>query len=181
MPVNGPDDDEIAVFREAVSDARPIAQKRIEPHLRRPRPHANFSRQSEREVMQDAMTDPLDPFTLESGEELLYSQPGVPNSSFRRLRRGQYSIEAEIDLHGLNSREARQAVGEFLHYVRHAHMRCVRIIHGKGYGSRNAAPVIKNKLNHWLRQRDDVLAFASALPQDGGTGAVYVLLRRHRS
>lgn len=178
MTPTGPDEDDIAIFREAVDDALRHEPKHVEPHFKRPRPRAYFSRLAQKDVMREAMTDPLDPDTLETGEELLYARPGIPHATFRRLRRGQYDIEAELDLHGHNSREAREAVGEFLYHVRQARMRCVRIIHGKGLGSRGSSPVIKNKLNHWLRQRDDVLAFASALPRDGGTGAVYVLLKR---
>ncbi|MEZ5671388.1 MAG: Smr/MutS family protein [Thiotrichaceae bacterium] len=90
---------------------------------------------------------------------------------------GQFSISAELDLHGLIVSQAREAVVDFLHYCRDRSLRCVRIVHGKGYGSWQKQPILKGKLNHWLRQRDEVLAFCPARGVDGGTGAVYVLLK----
>jgi DNA-nicking Smr family endonuclease len=96
----------------------------------------------------------------------------------RKLRRGQFSSRAELDLHGLRSEEARRTVAEFLHAARERNLRCVRIIHGKGRGSGARGPVLKQKLGSWLRQRSEVLAFCSARPADGGSGALYVLLGR---
>jgi DNA-nicking Smr family endonuclease len=101
----------------------------------------------------------------------------LQDTVWRRLRRGAYRIGAELDLHGLNRERARLAVQEFLADCQERNLRCVRIIHGKGLGSPNTGPVIKSLLDSWLRRRRDVLAFCSARPQDGGTGAVYVLLR----
>jgi DNA-nicking Smr family endonuclease len=104
----------------------------------------------------------------------------MQHNVLRKLRRGQFSISAELDLHGLRVEEARQALSHFLYHCRVNKKRCVRIIHGKGYRSANNQAVLKSKVNHWLRQHDDVLAFCSARAQDGGTGALYVLLR-HKS
>jgi len=131
----------------------------------------------ERAVLEELLTGPLDYATLESGDTLIYRAPGIQDSVWRRLRRGNWHIGGELDLHGLNRERAQPAVAVFLADCQDRGVRCVRIIHGKGNGSPNTGPVIKSLLDAWLRRRKDVLAFCSARPQDGGTGAVYVLLR----
>jgi DNA-nicking Smr family endonuclease len=171
-------DTDLDLFREIVGEVKPVPQQRAEPHHPRPKPQPRFTREAEQRVMIDALSDAFEPDEHETGEELLYCGPGVQQSTFRKLRRGQIIVRAELDLHGLTSAEARPAVAEFLQASRRLGIRCVRIIHGKGLGSRHRGPVLKTKLNIWLRQREEVLAFASARPVDGGTGAVYVLLRR---
>jgi DNA-nicking Smr family endonuclease len=93
------------------------------------------------------------------------------------LRRGHWVVQAKIDLHGLVADEARTYVAEFLADCKKRGIRCVRIIHGKGLGSRNREPVLKNKLRNWLMQRDEVIAYAQARQADGGSGAVIVLLK----
>lgn len=128
--------------------------------------------------MEHLLDDPGDPAELETGEELSYRCEGVQRNVLRRLKRGNYRVGAKLDLHGLVVTEAREAVREFLGKNRARGCYCVRIIHGKGLRSRQKGPVLKTHLNHWLRQRQDVLAFCSARRVDGGTGAVYVLLRR---
>jgi DNA-nicking Smr family endonuclease len=87
-------------------------------------------------------------------------------------------VEAELDLHGKTAREARRAIVGFLETCREQGRRCVRVIHGKGQGSREGRAVIKWEVDRWLREHDQVMAFSSARPRDGGTGALYVLLRR---
>jgi DNA-nicking Smr family endonuclease len=169
---------EADLFREIVGDVRPVAQDRAEPHHARPRPSPQFTRAAEARVMHDALHEPFDPDQHETGEELLYCSPGLQHSAFRRLRRGQFVVEAELDLHGMTSPEARRAVGDFLTRSRRFGWRCVRVVHGKGLGSRHRGPVLKKRIGGWLRQREEVLGFASARPVDGGTGAVYVLLKR---
>ncbi len=114
---------------------------------------------------------------MQPGDTLSYVQSGIQKQVFRKLKRGQYSIEAELDLHGLTRDEAQQQLNEFILEVRERGMRCVRIIHGKGYGSSNHGPVIKPLVNQWLRKRNEILAVCSARPVDGGTGAVYVLIK----
>ena len=120
----------------------------------------------------------LEPSELEYNAELLFSRSGLQHNVLRKLRRGQYNITAELDLHGLRVEEARQALSQFLYHCHLQKKQCVHIIHGKGYGSHRNKPVLKSKVNHWLRQRDEVLAFCSARPVDGGTGAIYLLLKR---
>ena len=118
------------------------------------------------------------PSDVESGDELSYRSAGVQDTVYRRLKRGTYHFGAELDLHGLRVEPAREAVREFIVACRERNIRCVRIIHGKGLGSDNRGPVLKQWVDGWLRRRSEVLAFCSAQPRHGGTGAVYVLLRR---
>lgn len=170
-------DNERALFREAVKDVRPLRADRREPGGRRPAPVPRQREQDDAQVLRDMLSDAVDPAELETGEELLFARPGLQHGVLRKLRRGQFSIEAELDLHGLTAAEAREALAGFLN-ARPG--RCVRIIHGKGNSSAGRLPVLKGKVNHWLRQRQEVLAFCSARPVDGGTGALYVLLGRKR-
>jgi len=113
----------------------------------------------------------------ECPETLSYSASGLQHKVIKKLRRGQYTIEHELDLHGLTVIEARKALMGFLEKCETASLRHIIIVHGKGFGSRGK-PVIKPMINRWLRATDQVLAFHSAQPHDGGTGAVYVLLRK---
>ncbi len=171
-----PDDKKL--FREAVADAVPLTHGRVTPHRDPPPPRPLKREQDEQQVLDDMLSGDIDPAELETGEELLYSRPGLQHSVLKKLRRGQYAVEAELDLHGLRVDEARQTLTAFLHHALDKHLKTVRIIHGKGHGSLHKQPVLKGKVNHWLRQRIEVLAFCSARPVDGGTGAIYVLLRR---
>ena len=123
-------------------------------------------------------SDPHDYAVIETGEELLFVRPGLRASTVRKLRRGQYATQAELDLHGLRVPDAHTLLKQFLRDCRLQDKRCVRIVHGKGLGSEGKIPVLKGKLNVWLRRHRDVLAFCSARPNDGGTGAVYVLLKK---
>ncbi len=145
----------------------------------KPRPHPQQAAQDERKIMQELLVSPneYEHEDMQPGDSLTYVQAGVQKQVFRKLKRGQYSVEAELDLHGLTRDEAQLQLNEFILYVRNHGLRCVRIIHGKGYGSSNQGPVIKPLVNQWLRKRDEILAFCSARPVDGGTGAVYVLVK----
>lgn len=172
-------EEEQRLFQEAVSGARPLVSDTVEPHPSSPPPVPQQRLRDEAAVMQDIFSDEVAVEDMETGEELLHWRPGLQHQVLRKLRRGHYSIGAELDLHGYTVAEARQALGAFLEHCLRENIRCVRIIHGKGNGSLNRLPVLKGKVNHWLRQRDEVLAFASARPADGGTGALYVLLKRN--
>ncbi|MCC5812711.1 MAG: Smr/MutS family protein [Ectothiorhodospiraceae bacterium] len=169
--------DELALFRQAVADVTPLRQDRV--HLRppRPRPVPRQTLADEARVVEELLTHEIEPEMLETGEELLFARPGVQKRVLRKLRRGQYPPQEELDLHGMTVAVAHQALRAFLMECRHHHLRCVRVIHGKGNRSSNRGPVLKTKVDRWLRQWDDVIAFSSARPVDGGTGAVYVLLR----
>ena len=113
---------------------------------------------------------------LESGDELAFARPGTSPDVVRKLRRGRWAVQAEIDLHGLGRHAAHDALREFIAASAARGLRCVRVIHGKGRGSGAQGPVIKRIVDHWLRRMAPVAAFVSARPVDGGTGAVYVLL-----
>lgn len=169
--------EEIALFHDAVKGARLIKQEKIAPYQRHLSTQPRQRLKDEKQVLKDIFSDGWDPDEMETGEELMFSRNGIQHTVLRKLRRGQFSIGAELDLHGMTVREARQALSEFLRTTPH---RCVRIIHGKGHGSYQKQPVLKGKVNNWLQQRNEVLAFCSALPFDGGTGALYVLLKSRR-
>jgi DNA-nicking Smr family endonuclease len=113
---------------------------------------------------------------VETGDELLFRRATISGRTLRRLQRGEFRVEDEIDLHGLVSVEAREELRTFLNEAVHRGFRCVRVIHGKGLRSGPRGPVLKHAVNTWLRKTHAVLAFASARQVDGGTGAVYVLL-----
>ncbi len=172
-------DEDRALFRKAVAGTRRLeAAPRITTRKRRPPPRPLQRERDEAQVIDDLLSEPVDPTDLETGEELLFARSGLQHKLLRRLRRGELAIEAELDLHGLTRLEARQALSEFLHACRARRCRCVRIIHGKGRGSHQKRPILKQYVDHWLRQVDAVLAYCSAIPAHGGTGAIYVLLRR---
>jgi DNA-nicking Smr family endonuclease len=166
-------------FRDAVRDARPIPQDRVVPDRRRPKPVPEQKRLDELAVLDSSLNE-YDDSELETGEELLYARPGVQHGVMRRLRRREYTIEGQLDLHGQTVAQARELVNRFLRDCRAQGKRCVRIIHGKGRGSEGRLPVLKGKVNVWLRRKDEVLAFCPAQPTDGGAGAVYVLLRKEK-
>jgi len=145
----------------------------------KPRPIPQQATRDEKKVMQELLVSPneYEHDDMQPGDSLSYVRPGIQKQVFKKLKRGQYSIEAELDLHGLTREEAHQQLNELILDIRENGLRCVRIIHGKGYGSSNRGPVIKPLVNQWLRKRDEILAFCSARPVDGGTGAVYVLVK----
>ena len=174
------DDDKTGdnTFSDAIKNTRPLKQDRVSPYRQRRKPVPEKTQEDEKQVMDDLLSDQFEPTDIETGDELLFQRGGIQNHVMRKLRRGQFSIEAELDLHRRTSVEARDLLGQFLKSVSRQGCRCVRIIHGKGLGSEGNVPVLKNKINHWLRQKDEVLAFCSAMPRDGGTGAVYVLIKR---
>lgn len=171
-------DDDAALFRAAVGEVRPVRQDRHTGRGKPPSPHPHHSEAADREVLRDLMSDPFGGTEVQPGDELQFARTGLQRNTYRKLRRGQFRLDAELDLHGMTTVEARQALALFLLEARDLHWRCVRVIHGKGLRSSNRGPVLKGHVAHWLSQRDEVLAFCSARPADGGTGAVYVLLKR---
>ncbi len=128
----------------------------------------------------DRFSDGFDDGEVTADEALFFARPGLQQRQLQRLKRGQLPIGAELDMHGMTAAMARTAVVNFITLCREQHIRCVRIIHGKGYSTAGRAPVLKNRINSWLRQHHDVLAFSSAQSRDGGSGALYVLLRSGR-
>lgn len=173
-------EDDKSLFAHAVKGARKLAQDKIRPHRPRLKPVPHQRMLDEQASLQESISMPVTQDDIETGEELIYSRGGVQNSVMRKLKRGHYPIEAELDLHRLTSAQAFEALVSFLNQCQRRGVRCVRIVHGKGLGSKEKKPVLKGKVNHWLQRRDDILAFCSAQAMDGGTGAVYVLLRRKK-
>ena len=172
-------EEERQLFRDSMSDVRPLElEQRVTPHKRKPPPRPLQKEKDEAQVLIDMMSDPVAGDELETGDELLFMRPGLQQRTFQKLRRGEIAVERQLDLHGYTVANARQALGQFLYNAQFHGVRCVRIIHGKGRGSHNRIPIIKSHVNHWLRQRNEVMAFCSAPGNDGGTGAVYVLIRK---
>jgi DNA-nicking Smr family endonuclease len=169
-------DEAARLFRDAVRGVRPLGERTAPAQAPKPHPRARFARADRAAVLKESLgVEPPDP-ALAGGEELVYQRPGLQNSVVRRLRRGEYRIEREIDLHGLTVAEAKQALRQFLIDALHARVRCVRIVHGKGLRSGHRGPVLKSAVGAVLRRTGAVLAYVSARPADGGTGALYVLL-----
>jgi DNA-nicking Smr family endonuclease len=175
------DDKDADLFREAVRDVKPLAYDApaIEPPPR-PRPQARFTRADRLAILQESLhTDVGDP-DLASGDELVFAREGIQKMVLRKLRRGQYRVQAEIDLHGLTVAQAKEAVRMFLANALDRQFRCVRIIHGKGLRSGHRGPVLKSAISGVLQRVGPVLAYVSARQVDGGTGALYVLLGARR-
>ena len=142
---------------------KPIPFKRIEDDLAIPA-----------DMMKDTSGWDAD---IENGDLITFKRSGLPTDVLRKLKRGQWIVQASLDLHGLTTEGARTELGRFLAIARHSGIRCVRIVHGKGTRSPNNVAVIRNKVRLSLSRRDEVLAFCDAAPADGGTGAVIVLLK----
>jgi DNA-nicking Smr family endonuclease len=170
--------DERDLFRDAVRDVQPrpaAAQSPIQPP--KPRPKARFTRADQQQVLLETLLPIDDPALVETGDELSFRRDHVPQRVLLRLRRGEYAVAAEMDLHGMTAIQARAALAEFIKEALYHSQSCVRVVHGKGRRSGPRGPVLKNVVNQWLRKCDTVTAFGSARPIDGGSGAVYVLLR----
>ena len=156
--------EDMDLFRDAVVDVTPVRISTQAQHAKpRPKPVPGQLLRDEREVLKEALSDPLD-VTEEIDGSSVFVRPGLPHNIPRRLRSGYWSIHLELDLHGYTTDAARTALVQFLRDARHTGQRCVRIIHGKGLRSQNGAPVLKHHVRHWLMQRDEILAFAEAHP-----------------
>jgi DNA-nicking Smr family endonuclease len=173
---------EASLFRTEVADATPLAATgRIVPPRERPAPKPRQREQDEREVLEQSLSDEIDiERFLDTDDSLSWRREGIGPDVVRRLRRGEWTVRSQIDLHGLRVDEARAALIEFLSDAVRSEWRCLRIIHGKGLGSPSREPVLKGKVKKWLAQRTEVLAFCQARPNDGGSGALIVLLQAPR-
>jgi len=175
-----PSPDDIDLFRRSVGTVRKVDSDTVAPpHKRRsPRPRSNPAFENHTPLAGFPEGESAE---ISADDTLFFTRPGLQQRQLQRLRRGQLPVEAELDMHGMTIPVAETEVARFLAQCRDRHVRSVRIIHGKGYGSRAAAPVLKNRINHWLRQHHDVLAFCSTPRDRGGTGAINVLLRTQRN
>jgi len=166
-------------FRRAVADAVPISRRRrAAAHRPRIAPVPAQTRRDERAVLEESLRGPWSPEdALETGDALVHLAPGVSRQVLLRLRRGYWTVQESLDLHGMTRVEAAAVVPEFLRECALRGLRCVRIVHGRGRGSKNREPVLKPKLGKWLAAREEVLAFCQAPALHGGAGAVLVLLK----
>ncbi len=171
-------DDDRRLFREAIGDVQRLDPVAPPPTAGKPAPYPHMLEADEAAVPGELLDMTFDPAALEVGEELSYLRDGYPPKLLRQLKRGQFSVQDDIDLHQMNAAAAQASIIAFLAEARQTGVRCVRIIHGKGLRSKAAGPVLKALTDRMLRRRDDVIAFASARPALGGTGAVVVLLKR---
>lgn len=170
----------MAMFRDAVGDVRAVKNDKIEPVSRPLKPTVNSAADDDRSVMALLLEELSEADLLETGEHLAYTSPGVQRAVLRKLKAGRYAIQSEIDLHGLTLNQARSELSEFLGEARQRRHLCIRVIHGKGRKNADTPPRMKPAVNQWLQRNRQVLAFCSARAMDGGTGAVYVLLKRIR-
>jgi len=179
-PPEEPDDE--ALLREALKDVAPLPDPgRVVHPPRRRDPVAGQTARDEAQVLRESLAAEMSvELMLESGDELAYLREGIDRQILRKLRRGHWVVQDHVDLHGLRVGEARDLLVDFLNESLKTGRRCVRIVHGKGYRSPNREPVLKKKVAAWLRQRDEVLAYCQALPADGGSGALLVLLKARK-
>lgn len=167
------------LFSRSVGTVTPLRNPnlaRLRRHQPPPLPVQHWL--DEERVLLESISDDFDVSTLlDTDDQLSFRRPGVGVEVTQRLRSGHWSIQRQLDLHGLRVDEAREALGDF---IRHAHktgLRCLRVVHGKGLGSPGKSPVLKSRVQRWLVQKSEVLAFVQARPIDGGAGALVVLLQ----
>jgi DNA-nicking Smr family endonuclease len=172
-------DADATLFRQQLGKVTPLSTMPRASILRAPPvpvPHQTLL--DEEAVLHEAISDEFDPeMLLDTDESLFYCRPGVNEEVVRKLRRGAWIVQAQLDLHGMRREEAREALAEFVRESSKRGLRCLRVIHGKGLGSVGKEPVLKGKVRAWLVQKEEVIAFCQARPNDGGAGAVLVLLQ----
>ena len=148
----------------------------------RPPPHPLQHQRDEAAALRESMSDEFDISSLlDTDAQLSFRRPGVGADVTQKLRKGKWSIQRQVDLHGLRSDAAREALGSFIRESHQQGIRCVRVIHGKGLGSPGKTPVLKDKVHRWLVQKAEVVAFVQAPPMQGGAGALVVLLQPFRA
>jgi len=166
------------IFREAMSGVSPLKHDKVQHNSSKPKAQCIEHDDEENIEIHDPLSDELHIEDVGREETLSFCRAGIQKSVFRKLRSGSYRISDELDLHGANIKQAKKILVYYLQHAVQFENHCIRIIHGKGHRSGNNKPVLKTHVNHWLREHERVLAFHSARPKDGGTGAVYVLLKR---
>ncbi len=170
-------DEETRLFREATRGVKPLAHPaKVQGTRPAPRPRVRSTHAAGIRPLETLLRNLPEEPELIAADPTLFVRPGVSQATVRKLRRGQYPVQAELDLHGLSAAQARVQLQDFLASAVERHAGCLRIVHGKGLHSGAQGPVLRTLVNSALRHIPQVLAFASARPVDGGTGAVYVLL-----
>jgi len=167
--------DEINLFMESMGKVKPIKSDKYHSMPPKPKPYPKPKEALISDKLTLSQTDQV--HTVQAEDQLSYTADGLQKNVLKKMRKGYYGLDAELDLHGLTSQQAKHELIKFLHFCEQDGCRCVRIIHGKGYRSENNLPVLKNDMNLWLRQHQEVQAFCSTSQKDGGAGAVFVLLR----
>lgn len=170
---------EANLFRRAAGEVTPLRHPPRVTLAQEPAAPIAFQHQlDEQRVLHESLSDEFDASTLlDVDDAMSYRRPGVGADVTRKLRRGDWSIQRQIDLHGLRRDDARDALGQFIREAHRQGIRCVRVVHGKGLGSPGKTPVLKGRVHSWLIQKNEVLAFVQARPADGGAGALVVLLQ----
>ncbi|MBP7566678.1 MAG: Smr/MutS family protein [Burkholderiaceae bacterium] len=170
---------EANLFTRAAGAVKPLpARGRVQHMPDLPPPIPVQQQLDDQRVMRESLSDEFDTSTLlDTDDALSFRRPGVGTDVTKRLRRGDWRIQREIDLHGLRTDEAREALGGFVREAHRLGLRCVRVVHGKGLGSPGKSPVLKGRVQGWLIQKNEVMAFVQARPAEGGAGALVVLLR----
>ena len=178
-PTAPPPPDDVALFHEAIGPVRKLPEPApVAPRPAPPAPRPRSRERDEAEALHQSRFEPFAASPLGPGDVLEYLREGHTPRLLRQLKRGQYAVQDELDLHRLTQAQAEALLREFLAQARHEGRRCVRIVHGKGLRSGDPGPVLKAMVDRLLRLRADVLAFASAPAREGGSGAVVVLLAR---
>ncbi len=167
------------LFLQAAGQVQPLAvPAKAALKTEKPQPLPIQRQRDEQAALQETISDEFDASTLlETDEHLSYRRPGIGPDVTRKLRRGDWSIQRQLDLHGLRTEDAREALGQFIREAQQRGIRCVRVVHGKGLGSPGKTPVLKGRVQSWLAQKKEVLAFVQARPAEGGAGALVVLLQ----
>jgi DNA-nicking Smr family endonuclease len=167
------------LFARAAGAVQPMrAHRRVHLAPDQPPPIPVQQQLDEQRVLLEAISDEFDAATLlDVDDALSFRRPGIGLDVTRRLRKGFWSIQGEIDLHGLRREEAREALATFVREAHRRGWRCVRVVHGKGLGSPGKTPVLKGRVQSWLIQKSEVLAFVQARGDEGGAGALVVLLK----
>ncbi|MCY1497657.1 Endonuclease MutS2 [compost metagenome] len=166
------------LFTRAIGATEPLRRKAAVALAPEPPAPIPFQHQlDEQRVLRESLSDEFDVTTLlDVDDAMSFRRPGIGTDITARLRKGDWSIQAQVDLHGLRSDEAREALGGFIRNAHKQGLRCVRVVHGKGLGSPGKQPVLKTKTQRWLIQKNEVIAFVQAKPAEGGAGALVVLL-----
>ncbi|MEY4419619.1 MAG: hypothetical protein RLZZ498_215 [Pseudomonadota bacterium] len=166
------------LFTHTIGAVKPLAAKaRVISTPQRPAARPLQQALDDQAALIESMSDEFDVSTLlDVDDQLSFRRPGIGTDVTRKLRKGEWAMQGQLDLHGLRSDEAREALGQFVRDAKRMGWRCVRVVHGKGLGSPGKEPVLKSKVQRWLVQKNEVLAFVQAKPSDGGAGALVVLL-----
>jgi DNA-nicking Smr family endonuclease len=167
------------IFAQSVGRVKPLlAEKKLLLVPELPAPIPVQKQLDEQSVLREALSDEWDTGSLlDTDEALSFRRPGIGVDVVRKLRKGEWSVQKQLDLHNLRTEEARDALGQFIRESYKAGIRCVRVVHGKGLGSPGKVSVLKPKVQSWLIQKNQVLAFVQATPAQGGAGALVVLLQ----